>query len=604
MKYRYRVPLLSILCLLVGQMVYGQAAPISMAFTVSLEQPATHIYHVTFRCDGLKGELQDFEMPEWMPGYYGIMNYPDFVSNFQVANGAGHALPWEKVSKYTWRVAAGSAPSIVATYDVTATRSFAASNYLGEDRAFIAPGGVFMYVAGHVNHPVTISIKLPAGWKQIASGLDVVSGKTNTFSAPDFDLLYDCPILMGNQEMYHFDVRGIPHSVAVENVPASVDRPKMVADLKTMVEAADGLMGTIPYKHYTFLMMGRGGGGIEHSTSSANAFNGNSLTTENGYRGWLSFIAHEYFHTFNVKRIRPIALGPFDYETENLTDMLWVSEGLTVYYQDIVLVRAGLETPDQYLTKMTRSIESFENAPGHHYQSAADSSMNTWNSGSGIREDRNTSISYYNNGSMIGAMLDLKIREDTKNQKSLDDVMRGLYHKYYLEKKRGFTDAEFRAECESVAGGSLDEVFDYAYTTKDVDYAKYFAYAGLKVSYTSQDAPGSYLGLDTETRDGKLFVVNTAAGSPAQSAGLTAKDEILQVDGTRATAKALSDDLISKKPGDKIKLQISRNGASQDLEIELGQNTKRTYSIDPVPTPTPLDATILKDWLRVAKGTP
>src|SRR5215472_6230450 len=197
-------------------------------------------------------------------------------------------------------------------------------------------------------------------------------------------------------------------------------------------------------------MMGTGNGGIEHANSSANSFNGNSLTTTNGYLRWLSFISHEYFHNYNVKRIRPIALGPFDYDTENLTSMLWVSEGLSVYYQDLVLVRAGLESMDQYLDKMIASINSFENAPGRHYQSATDSSLTTWGT-SGVGNDRNTTISYYNNGAMLGAMLDLKIRNDSGNRRSLDDVMRALYRKYYQEKKRGFTDNEFRQECESAA---------------------------------------------------------------------------------------------------------------------------------------------------------
>ena len=173
-------------------------------------------------------------------------------------------------------------------------------------------------------------------------------------------------------------------------------------------------------------MMGNGRGGIEHANSSANSFNGDSLADEGGYRRWLSFICHEYFHHYNVKRIRPIALGPFDYDTENLTDMLWVSEGLTVYYEDLLLVRAGLQTSDQYLDKMASAINAFENAPGHHYQSATDSSMTTWGT-SGVGNDRNTTISYYNNGAMLGAMLDLAIRNESGNRKSLDDVMRALY---------------------------------------------------------------------------------------------------------------------------------------------------------------------------------
>jgi len=573
-----------------------------MAFTVSMPQPANHTFHVTVRSDGLKGELHDFKMPRWSPGYYGIGDYARYVSNFHAADAAGRALAWEKVTRNTWRVVASGALAIVLDYDVYGAIAFAANSYLGEDRAYISPSGMFVNLDGQLQHAATIEIRLPANWKQISTGLEPVKGKPNTFESPDFDTLYDCPILIGNQEYYSFEVKGIPHYVAVENVAPDVDRKKMVADLKTMVTAATQLMGDVPYKHYTFLMMGRGGGGIEHSNSSSNQFDGTTLSTPAGYLRWLSFICHEYFHNFNVKRIRPLALGPFDYDLENLTNMLWVSEGLSVYYQDLVLVRAGLMTRDQYLAKMAGAIGTFENASGHHYQSATESSQNTWNSGSGVAGDRNTTISYYNNGSMLGAMLDMKIRSASGGGKSLDGVMRALYQKYYLQKKRGFTDAEFRAECEAAAGTTLQEIFDYASTTKEVDYARYFALAGLTLESTAEDAPGGYIGLDTTTQEippnemppaagrggrgggggrgapaFRLIVTDVAPVSPAANAGLQPGDRILDVDGTPATAPVLNDAINAKGPNGKLKLRISRNGPEQALELTVARNVKRTY---------------------------
>jgi predicted metalloprotease with PDZ domain len=186
-----------------------------------------------------------------------------------------------------------------------------------------------------------------------------------------------------------------------------------------------------------------------------------------------------------VKRIRPLALGPFDYDQENLTELLWVSEGLSVYYQDLLLVRAGLMSRQQYLEKLAAAISAFENAPGRNYQSATEASLNTWSSGSGVAGDRNTTISYYNNGAMLGAMLELNIRSASSNRHSLDDVMRGLYRKYYVEQKRGFTAAEFRAECEAAAGAALGELFDYASTSREVDYERQFALAGLRLDVTA-----------------------------------------------------------------------------------------------------------------------
>jgi predicted metalloprotease with PDZ domain len=278
---------------------------------------------------------------------------------------------------------------------------------------------------------------------------------------------------------------------------------------------------------------------------------------------------------------------------------------------------------------MQGAIGAFENAPGHHYQSATESSWNTWNAGSGVGGDRNTTISYYNNGAMLGAMLDLKIRGASQNRKSLDDVMRALYQTYYLQKHRGFTDAEFRQECETAAGADLAEVLSYASTTTDVNYANYFAYAGLKLTAAEQDAAGAYLGVNTHLqeippnavpsgsgRGGRsaapetaLVITSVSTGSPAVNAGLMAGDRILEIEGVKATPKAINDLLIPartgntavKKPGEKIKLKISRNGAAQDVDVLLSGNITRTYHLQITDTPTPMQSAILKDWLRAVQ---
>lgn len=600
-----------------------------MVFRVSMPDPANHTYHVTFRAEGLTGDLQDFKMPQWSPGYYGIGNYARNVSNFRAADAAGHSLQWEKVARNTWRVVSANTPTVVLNYDVFGNISFAANPYLGEDRAYISPSGLFVHLSGHVQHPVTVEIQLPGKWRRISTGLDPVKGKLNTFNAPDFDVLYDSPILIGNQESLEFAVAGVPHFVAIENVAPDVDRNKMIADLKTMVTAATQLMGDVPYKRYTFLMMGRGRGGIEHANSSSNQFDGTSLSTPAGYLRWLSFICHEYFHNFNVKRIRPLALGPFDYDQENLTDMLWVSEGLSVYYQDLILVRAGIMTREQYLSKMAAAIGTFENAAGRHYQSATESSLHTWSSGSGVGGDRDTTISYYDNGAMLGAMLDLKIRESSGKKRSLDDVMRGMYRTYYLQKKRGFTDAEFRAECESASGASLSEIFEYASTTKEVDYARYFSLAGLNLDVTTEDAAGGFIGLNTRSdeippsevqpgggpgrRGGngatgargawpefRLVVTDTAFDSPAFQAGIKPGDRVLELDGVAATAAVLSNTLKSKAPGEKIRIHISRAGVEQDTDATVARNVKKTYRLSQAAQVTAAQAAILNAWLRKA----
>jgi predicted metalloprotease with PDZ domain len=577
----------------------AQAAD-SIAFTVTMPQPSNHTFHVSMQYSRPEGTTEDFKMPAWTPGFYRILDYAKYVSHFSARDGAGRELGWEKTTGNTWRVVTDGAHSVTLDYDVLGTLIFGAQNYLGTDRGYISPAGLYLYPIRQLHHAVTVTIELPPDWHRMASGLDAVAESRNTFSAPDFDFLYDCPMLLGNQESLEFEVQGVPHQVALENVPESVDRHKLLADLERIVEASTTLMGAMPYRHYTFLLMGKGNGGIEHLNSASISFDGASLTNERGYRGWLSYVAHEYFHNFNVKRIRPIALGPFDYDTENLTNMLWVSEGLTVYYQDIVLVRAGLLTQEQYLEKMSTAMGRFENTPGHHHQSATESSLNTWATLAGA-SDRNTTMSYYDNGAMLGAMLDLKIRHQSGNRASLDSVMRSLYQKFAVEKRRGFTDAEFRAECESAAGGSLSEVFDYASTTADVDYGKYYAYAGLVLRITDQDAPGAWLGVNTHTADNKIFVTSFSAGSPARSAGVMAGDRVVEVDGTAATVKGLNERLATRKPGDTLKLRLARGDATMDVEVMLGKSRKRTFGLEPVSNPALLEGAILQDWLRTER---
>ena len=592
MLHRCKLTIAAVLWLAAFRLGAQTGAPV--VFTVSMPQPAGHLFHVTMRVSGLAGETQDFKMPVWTPGFYRVSDYAKNVSNLHVRDAAGHELAWEKITRNAWRVVTARAAAVTVDYDVYGATRFGAQNFLDESRAYISPPGFYLHVAGQLSRPVQVTFQLPQGWNRVANGLD---GQGTVFSAADFDTFYDCPTLIGKQEALQFEVRGVPHYVALENVPESVDRPKMLADLQRIVEAATGMMGDIPYKHYTFLMMGVGNGGIEHLDSASISFNGNSLTNENGYRRWLSYVAHEYFHNFNVKRIRPIALGPFDYDTENLTNMLWVSEGLSVYYQDLLLVRAGLITPEQYLEKLQASMGTFESALGRHYQSATESSWNTWGT-SGVGNDRNTTISYYDNGAMLGAMLDLKIRHESGNRQSLDEVMRALYRKYYLGKRRGFTDAEFRAECEAAAGGTLEEVFSYAATTRDPDYAKYFAYAGLALEATAADGKGAYLGVNSHVEDGKLMVVEAQAGSPAAKDGVRAGEEIAEVEGVKATVKVLSDALMARKAGDHMQVKVANGGKLREIEVVLAVNPVRTYKFRKMEQADAQAAQVWTDWMR------
>ncbi|MGH9394756.1 MAG: M61 family metallopeptidase [Terriglobales bacterium] len=577
-------------------------------------QPEQHQYAVAMSVAGPSGELTDFEMPEWMPGYYGLMHYANYVSHFEARDGAGHALAWERTTESRWRVVSAHAAAVEVSYEVAAPRAFVASNSLDAQGGFIAPPGLFLYVAGRLQEPATVAMHAPAGWSTIATGLDAVPGAVDTFRAPDFDALYDSPWLLGPLETTSFSVRGVPHEIVLEEVPPEVDRAKMAADLRRIVTAATTMMGAVPYRKYVFLMIGRGNGGIEHLNSAAIAFNGRSLLTPAGYQSWLSYVAHEYFHNFNVKRIRPLALGPFDYQTANLTDMLWVAEGLTVYYEDLLVERAGLMTPDEYLGKLQAALDKFENAPGHRYQSATESSLQAWSTGSGVGADRNTSISYYDNGALLGAMLDLAIRAHSHNRASLDSAMRELYQTYAVRDGRGYTDAEFKAACERAAGAPLDEVFSYAATSAEPDYAKYFAYAGLRLTQTTTPAPGAYLGISTQagaspTTAGRgrgrgmappppLVIRSLDLGSPAAAAGLEVGDLLVTLGGAPITPVALNQALAAGKAGDPVTLGFRRKGGpDQSATVTLGAGRGVQYTLARIEQPTALQAAILRGWM-------
>jgi predicted metalloprotease with PDZ domain len=597
----YKLVLISIILVLPLTSALGQNPDGPMASTVSMEAPNSHYYHVLFQCNDIKGESVDFKMPSWTPGYYWIENFAKNVLNFCAKDGKGTSLEWQKTSKNTWRVQSGNAQSLTVSYDVYAFTQSVADPFLDDGRGYISPAGVFMYVDGQLRHPVTVTVIPYEKWTKVSTGLDPVKGKPNTFFAKDFDVLYDCPILVGNQQILSFDVQGIPHSVAIEN-PGTFDREKFVADLKKMVEAGVGVIGEIPYQHYTFIIMGEGRGGLEHRNSMAVFSSGSIYNPENPaqYRGWLSFLAHEYFHLYNVKRIRPIALGPFDYDKENYTHLLWFSEGVTVYYEYLILNRAGLMTRDDCLERLRRSIASYENIPGHLFQSATEASFDTWIQFFSRGDNaRNTTISYYDKGCALGMLLDLKIRHETKNKKSLDDVMRTLYRQFYKEKQRGFTDEEFRSVCEGIAGCPLPEILDvYASTVKDIDYPKYLAYAGLEVDVAYKELPGAFLGATTQVSGGDLVITGVEWDSPAWRVGLSAQDVILAIDGVKATSQQLVEALKSKKAGEKVKILVSHRDLTRELEVVLGAKKERSFRMTPTMNPSPLQSAILSDWLK------
>src|SRR6185503_15434199 len=419
-------------------------------------------------------------------------------------------------------------------------------------RGYIAPPGLYLYPAGFIKHAVTVTIEPYSKWTTVATGLDTIKGKRYTFFSPDYDVLFDSPVLMGNLESFpSFSIKNTPHYF-VAYKPAGFDRSLFMNDLKKIITVASDIIGEIPYRHYHFLGTGPGGGGIEHLNSASVAFSGGELNDPKNKIRTYNFLAHEYFHHYNVKRIRPIELGPFDYENGSRTKMLWLSEGITVYYEYIILKRAGFTNRDELLNTFQTSIKEYESKPGRHFQTPAEASYTTWEDGPFGRtgDEVNKTISPYDKGPLLGLLLDFKIRHETKNKKSLDDVMRLLYYIYYKQKGRGFTENEFRQECERIAGVSLADFFDYIYTLKQVDYPTHLGYAGLAIDTTTHELPGGWLGVSVRERNDTLWTTNVDWQSPAWDAGLRGRKAILQVNGNKINAKAFNELLASLNSGD------------------------------------------------------
>lgn len=463
--------------------VQAQSVNPVLRYTVSIPNPDSHYFHVELNCSGWKDDTIDFKMPNWMPGYYQIMDYSKMVENF-TAKSNNKNLAVKIINGNTWQIKAAKNKSFILSYDVKADKQFVANSYLDSTHAYIIPNSLFLYINEHINIPVTVKISgIKSGFK-IATGLEAIAGKSNEFQAPDFDILYDSPLLIGDlEELPSFKVNGIEHRFIGYKL-GNFDKTAFMNNLKKVVESAVAIIGDIPYKQYTFIGIGPGRGGIEHLNNTTVSFDGNGLDNPEAMNTMMNFLAHEYFHHYNVKRIRPFELGPFDYDKGSKTNLLWVSEGLSVYYEYLIVKRAGLVSQQTLFNYFENSINSFENSPGRFYQSLTQSSFETWSDGPFGKqgENANKSISYYDKGPAVGLILDFSIRQATQDKKSLDDVMRFLYWEYYKKLQRGFTDVEFQNACETVAGISLANVFEYVYTTKEIDYNSYLSYAGLRIN--------------------------------------------------------------------------------------------------------------------------
>lgn len=572
----------------------------ALSFKISVPAPKEQYYHVEFSCSGMQHGSPVFKMPNWTPGYYQLMNYADKVSNFKAYSKTGD-IQWEKTDATSWKIHSKKGEPFTVSYDVKATHNFVAGNIVKEDHAYLSPTGVFIYPDGMINNPVTVTIVPYPEWKKVATGLPAIKRKTNTFFAKDYDVLFDSPILMGNLDSFpSFKINNKPHYFFAYNA-GNFDQATFMKNIQKIIATASGIIGDIPYNDYTFLGIGPGGGGIEHLNSTSVAFTGNGLDTNYKARMRMySFLSHEYFHHYNVKRIRPIELGPFDYDKGSRTKMLWLSEGVTVYYEPIILSRSGILPENEMLKYFETSIQNYESKPGRQFQTPADASYHTWEEGPFGRttDEVNKTISPYDKGPVLGILLDFKIRHETGNKRSLDDLMRLLYNKYYKSKQRGFTEEEFKKEAEAMARVPLNDFFDYIYTLKPVDYNTYLNYAGLQIDLAAKTLPGNWTGLSLRDRNDSLIVSDVEWKSPAWDAGLRRGHVILSANGEKVSAPGFKSIVDKLQKADLLKIVFTGSKGQQTGEIAINEKSIVPYSISKKANPTLLQQAIYNSWLK------
>ncbi len=459
--------------------------PTRYNYVVELDT-AKHYLNVELTYNPKDTKELTLKMPVWAPGYYLIMDFPKHLTDFAVQTIDGKEIAWRKEGKNAWIIPNTNGQTLKVTYRIYANARSVADSRVESHTAFIAPNGVFMYAEGEKHELIEVTYILPENWQNASSGLKVkgnANGKHRTFIANDFDILYDSPVLLGNHLVKKFIHEGHEYEFALET-PEGFEESPFEDDFRKMVTVSSQMMGHVPYDNYCLIHLGRGPGGLEHSNSQACYTSGTfRFPNQKSYLNYMAFTTHEYFHLYNVKAIRPIELGPFDYDKEVHTPTLWIGEGFTVYYETQLLLRAGIIDKEYLLTDLSGYIRDTETAEGHRHMSLRQSSYDIWlNFFNRAANGNDVRISYYIKGPVMGLLFDIRLRELTQGKKSLDDLMRLLYNRYYLKENRGFTEEEFWTSAEEIAGAPLPLLRKYVDTTAEIDYDKMLAPAGLRLN--------------------------------------------------------------------------------------------------------------------------
>lgn len=545
-------------------------------YQLSMSQPNSHYFEVEMEVADFKSNELVLKMPVWAPGSYLIREFAKSVNLVKAYTFEGKELQVEKRDKNSWVIQTKGVRSVKVTYQVYAFELSVRTSFLDDSHGYINGTSIFMYAENNKDANGYLKIVPHDSFKKVATALPN-AGKF-VYEYRDYDHLVDSPIEIGNHETFTFDAAGVRHTVAMYG-EGNYDVERLKTDMAKIVEAETKVFGENPNKNYLFIIhnLTVGSGGLEHKESTTLQVE-RWTYGEDGYLGFLSLVAHEYFHLWNVKRIRPKALGPFDYDTENYTDLLWVMEGFTSYYDELILRRAGFYSEDDYMAKLFGTINYVERTPGNKVQPVAHASFDAWIKAYRHNENSvNTTISYYPKGHILAAMLDLYIIKKSNATQSLDDFMQMLYADFYLKSDVGFTEEEFQATLEKFLKEDMNWFFqDHVYDTKTVDFARFFKGVGLNV-FQAPIQKAAFLGIRTSESAGKLIVNTVYAGSAAERDGISVNDELIAINGYRLDQGYFDALLADVNAGETFELTLSRDKIIMNYTIKMGAKNSRNY---------------------------
>ncbi|WP_322814361.1 M61 family metallopeptidase [Chloroflexus sp.] len=581
-----------------------------ITYTIAMPMPHSHLFHVQIEIERNEtGEIR-LSLPAWSPGSYMIREFARHVQEFQAVDAQGVRLPWRKIRKDCWLVEAGAASRVIVTYKVYAFDLTVRTSHLDGSHGYFNGANVFMYVHGRTQEPLILHVDPPTSW-QVTTGLtalppDPARPQRASFQATDYDELIDCPVECGTHRLLTFTVDNVPHTITIWG-HGNENEERLLADTKRIVEVQRAMFGSLPYRDYTFIvhLTDGKGGGLEHRNSATNMVD--RWTFGENYERYLSLTSHELFHAWNVKRLRPAPLGPFDYQNENYTRLLWLMEGATSYYDDLLLVRAGLMSEERYLQKLAEKIVQLQSQPGRRLQSLEQSSFDAWIKL--YRPDENSinsSISYYLKGALVCWMFDMAIRAQTNNERSFDDVMRYLYQRYPITGPGIPEDGAVLAAIEAIGGtdNGLRSLYErYVVGVEELDYAAALAVVGLEPRWQYRrprpdGQPPAWLGVSWKKQGERTIVATVRSDGPAYEAGVYADDELVALDGWRVNEERLQQRLLERHPGDVVRLTLFRGDALIEVPVTLAVAPYDMLSLVNVAAPTAAQLHTRSAWLQ------